>query len=366
MRAAAGIAEAGLNVLVLEEDTEIGDPVECAGLVSPRVVSMTETDAAFSREKRAEIIPPSEEPLVLRSKETKAVVMNRESFDKEMAEKAIQKGTELKIGARIVDVDKEKNRVLYRESGEKKSLRAKIIIGADGANSIVRRKLDLDEPEEILAGIQAVVGDEIDHIKIYMGREIAPSFFAWEMPHPAGGLVGIAGNDGRTYERLQKVLKMTDHEEETTALLTGSIPIGDMQETVEEGFMLVGDAACQVKPLSGGGLYPGLKSADICAEVVKKALAEGDLSKRRLNEYHKRWKKEVGKEISRGLWMRRAYKDMTDEELDDLVSSLNKDKIKKIIQEKGDIDHPSTLAKPILKSSPKLLKFTGPLIKKLF
>jgi len=54
--------------------------------------------------------------------------------------------------------------------------------------------------------------------------------------------------------------------------------------------MVVGDAARQVNPLTGGGIDSAMRAGTIAGEVAAKAVEEGDTSKERLKEYERRWK----------------------------------------------------------------------------
>lgn len=369
MRVAQRSAKAGYETLVLEEHRVIGKPVQCAGLVSPKVVSMTDTKSVLEWSKEATINPPQSEPLSIWADEPRAAIIDRSKFDREMAEEAVRKGAQIELGAHVLDTymkDDGKRFVVYRKDGKQKITTANIVVGADGPASIVRRKAGLPSPKEMLPGIQAVVGVEPEGVQIFLGNEVAPGFFGWEIPHPAGTLIGLATDDGNAFDHLNRLMAKRFVEDKILAFQAGSIPLGKMNESVRDSLMLVGDAAYQVKPLSGGGLYTGLRGADYCAEVLIDALEKGNTTEERLSEYHDLWQKDIGKEISKGIWMRKIFKKFSDKNIDDLIDSLRKEKIKKIIAEKGDIDYPSTVAKAVLKSSPKLLKFAGPLIKNIF
>lgn len=359
-------AKAGLETIVVEEDLKIGRPVSCAGLVSPRVLSMTKTKSVTLKARKAVINPPDGKPLVLDASETRAVVINRGKFDREMAKKAADAGAEIRIGAKTIGLNSTKNGIIVRKNGKKQKIRADIIVGADGAHSSIRSFAGFDRPEILLPGIQAIVGENSNDIEIYLGNKYAPGFFAWELPFSTGKLVGVASNDRMAFKHLCALLKNKGYHQKVIGYLSGTIPLGKMKDSVKDGVMLVGDAACQVKPLSGGGIYTGLKSAEHCADVIIKSNEEGDTSKEKLIEYHNRWKKDIGKEISKGLWIRKAYQSLTDEELNHLVSLLREEEVKKLIEEEGDIDYPSKLVRPVLKRAPKLLKLAGPLIKNIF
>jgi len=367
LRVAINTARAGYETVVLEKDAVIGKPVQCAGLVSPRVVELTRTNSIIGKPKKALINSPSGESLEIEANSEKAVIIDRAKFDKEMASKAAKAGAHIRLKSAVKKTTYDgKRKVKYVEEGEKKTLKADVVIGADGPASIVRRTAGLPSPEEVLPAVQAVVPSNDDTIKIHLGSETAPGFFLYELPFSTGKLIGVATDDGDTYKHLIKFLKSRDLEDKVITFLSGTIPIGDIENSVDDGLCLVGDSACQVKPLSGGGIFLGLKAADICSEVIIDALEEGDLSEKRLKEYHDRWQRKIGKRISRGMKIRKVFKNLSDEDIDELIRILKKDKTKRVIEEKGDIDFHSALFKPLFKTAPELLKFTGPVIKSLF
>ena len=114
----------------------------------------------------------------------------------------------------------------------------------------------------------------------------------------------------------------------------------------------VGDAAGQVKPTSGGGIYPGLVSAKIAGEVAAAAACEGDSSAARLCEYERRWRAALGRELRLGMIVHRMRAGMADCEMDDLVRHLaGREDLLRIIEEEGDIDRPS---RAIRKVAPRM------------
>ena len=358
------VAATGYDVKLLEQDRCIGAPVQCAGLVSPRVVAMTKTTSIIGRYNEATIHPPRTKEIVIRAPEDRAIVLDRCSFDKEMARKAVRAGTEIILGCRVYDW--KPGKVYCINNGVKEVIESKIIVAADGPASLLRRVSGLPKQREYIPGLQAIVGEESSGVEIYIGNDIAPGFFAWSVPHRAGTLYGLGTDDGQAYRHLKALLKSRGVEDKTIGLQAGSIPLGLLNDTVSDGLMLVGDAACQVKPLSGGGLYTGLIAANHCADVSIEALERGDTSKKYLDEYHKRWQDDLRSEISKGMWMRKIYRNFSDKELDRFFDSLRDERILEVIGERGDIDYPSAIAKSVLKTSPKLIKFAGPLIKNLF
>ncbi|HLC23113.1 MAG TPA: hypothetical protein VJL08_01535, partial [Dehalococcoidia bacterium] len=98
----------------------------------------------------------------------------------------------------------------------------------------------------------------------------------------------------------------------------GRIQLKTVQCSYADRMIAIGDAAGQVKPTTGGGIYYGLLCADIAAEVVGRALQADDLSRRRLAEYDRRWKKALQNEIRLGYLSRMVFERLSDSSIDEL------------------------------------------------
>jgi digeranylgeranylglycerophospholipid reductase len=98
----------------------------------------------------------------------------------------------------------------------------------------------------------------------------------------------------------------------------GGIPLKPLHHTCSNRVVVVGDAAGQVKPTTGGGIYYGLLCADIAVDVLDRAMAGNDLSARALSEYEKRWKKLLARELRIGRWARRAFERLSDRRMERL------------------------------------------------
>ena len=133
------------------------------------------------------------------------------------------------------------------------------------------------------------------------------------------------------------------------ALNVGGLPLGPPAATAVPGLLAVGDAAGQVKPTSGGGIYPGLVAAKIAGGVAAAAM-EGDCSAERLIEYDRLWRAALGRELEIGMRVNRMLGKMSAVELDELVGYLaGKPRLIKAIEEHGDIDRPSRLMARMLR-----------------
>ena len=127
--------------------------------------------------------------------------------------------------------------------------------------------------------------------------------------------------------------------------------------------MLVGDAACHAKPLSGGGVYTGVKGAELCADVVSRHLM--DNGETLLAEYDDLWKRSFGSELSRAFRIRKVFLALNDSKMDRALRMFDDPDVRHLIEERGDLDYPSALSKGVLKLAPKLAQFSPQLVKSL-
>jgi flavin-dependent dehydrogenase len=136
-----------------------------------------------------------------------------------------------------------------------------------------------------------------------------------------------------------------------------------LKKTYASNVLVVGDAAAQVKPTSGGGIYTGLLCANHCSTVAIEALQKNNYTFQFLKKYHKLWSADIGRELYLGMKFRKVYKRLTDKQIDKYIEKFQNPKIKEIISKYGDIDYPSKLVKPLLKKTPSLLKLLPSVIK---
>jgi len=101
--------------------------------------------------------------------------------------------------------------------------------------------------------------------------------------------------------------------------------------------MVVGDAAGQAKPTTGGGVYYGLLCADIAANTLKMALKADDLSAKSLSRYERGWKKKIGRELRVGYWSRKLYERLTDRQVDRIFDIMKSSGIDRALLEAKEL-----------------------------
>jgi digeranylgeranylglycerophospholipid reductase len=370
--AAHRLARSGHSVCMVEEHPKVGHPVQCAGLVSQRVLDLAGSDSMVRASVRgASVFGPSMESIRFTAESPRAFVIDRAGLDVFLADRAAKAGAEVRTSTRFDGVEGEEDdrvRVRLRSpDGSAETVRARLVVGADGVASAVARAFRLRRPVEVLPAFEAEFPEspgDADTVEVYLGRKFAPGLFGWWIPDGSGGArVGIAADaDGtparRYFDRLLDFLERRFGRRlaNPTAYLVSGIPIGTLPRTHARRVLLVGDAAAQVKPLSGGGIFTGMRCAEIAAEVASEALRKGDLSEGFLSDYDRRWRAELGEEFRRALYLRRLFTRLSDAELDRVVHALKGAHLAATIVAFGDIDFPTHVARELLKESPGLVR----------
>ncbi|MDQ1262085.1 MAG: digeranylgeranylglycerophospholipid reductase [Euryarchaeota archaeon] len=355
--AAKYAAKAGACTILLEEHPAAGWPVQCAGLLGQEAMAESELSPGphvLRGMRGATVLSPSGARLDFKARAPKAWVVDRRLFDQAMLAQAVAKGANLRLCSSVRRIRREKDgSILSLAGGEE--IEAKIVISAEGVSSFLARRAGISPPQTILSGAQVQVPfavDDAEKVEVHLG--VAPGLFAWVIPlDESSARIGLCARD-QGCERLRSFLK-TDViknrlQGSPVALNVGGLPLGPPAATAVAGLLAVGDAAGQVKPTSGGGVYPGLVAAKIAGGVAAAAAMEGDSSRERLCEYDLLWRAALGRELEIGMRVNRMLGKMSDAQLDELVGYLaGKPRLIKAIEEHGDIDRPSRLMARMLR-----------------
>ncbi len=309
--------------------------------------------------------------LTLEARSSRAYVLDRSLFDRIMFHKAVDAGALPMVGACVRSVLDRGHEVRSEIRADRmtESVLSKIVIGADGYKSTCRKASRLPPPRHMLTGIQVdLKGVEVDpdFVEIYLGKEVAPGFLAWAIPAADSVRVGLCTWDARDAPAmyLKRLLARPQFRHaRRVSTASGKIPLGAGRSAVSGGIMLIGDAACHAKPLSGGGVYTGVKGAELCADAAAMFLESHKRTS--LAEYDSMWKGEFGKELSRAFRIRKVFLNLTDKKIDKALRIFAQPSVKKLIEQKGDIDHPASISSSVLRLAPKLAQFSPQIIESL-
>ncbi|MDY0293174.1 MAG: NAD(P)/FAD-dependent oxidoreductase [Candidatus Methanomethylophilaceae archaeon] len=356
---AAALLSPDRDVMVLEEHDVPGSPVQCTGLITDEVIRMSGVRPdILSTISGAHVLFPGGGRVTVRSRSHFARLIDRGSFDGMMADAAASAGAEFAFGTRYGRHSLQDGHVSIETSAG--NIRSRLLIGADGHSSATALSLTDNGPAEYIRGIQVDVRsrcEEDDTMTLRLGSAVAPGFFSWEIPFGDFTRVGLctewSAGPPKTYlSSLLRISGLADRE--VIRRYSGKIPIGGRRRTYGERMLLIGDAAGQVKPVSGGGLYPAFKAAPFLKEAADRAFSSENFSPRSLSRYEKGWKGEIGRELRRGYALRKMYRKMSDGDLDRAGRVLCRPRARHALGDL-DLDHPSSVAREIAKDVPALV-----------
>ncbi|WP_460560078.1 geranylgeranyl reductase family protein [Halorubrum pallidum] len=307
-RFARRAAAAGRDVLLLEKGT-VGEPLACSGHVSDDIWAFVPDDA---RERllqnrvygaRFHVGGPGSDAYPFYKRDPVSNVIDRVGLDRTLADAARGAGADVREGHAVVSVEERADRVAVEASvadGGTERFEARMIAGCDGPTSRVRRSLGLPEPDELLHGVLAF-DDEPDDGDLVDVHLTAPTFFAWRIPRGDAGVeYGLAAPPGEDVST--RFDDLTDaYGVRTDRFCSGAIPIGPPERVTADRAFLIGDAAAQTKPFTGGGILYGMTAADVAAEAIDPTDPDT------LADYEAGWRDALGTEIRLGSTIRSCY-----------------------------------------------------------
>lgn len=340
--AATSCAEAGLDVLVVEEHARIGEPTHCTGILSLESTDLVKIpdDIVLRRLTRAALVGPAEScaEVSWNGDKEPILVIDRAEFDRRLAEQARAAGAMLKLATRVDRVSTHARSVEVVAGAVR--IEAKLLILACGVSYALQRQLDLPLPSQVIHTAQIEVAAEAaTDVELHFGAHVAPGGFAWVVPiardgRPALKIGVMANGDAGTY--LQSFLARPAIRARLgappSAPLRRLLPIGATPRTYAPRVLVAGDAAGLTKPTTGGGIFYSLLSGSIAAETAVEAIRVGRFDEAFLRRYEQRWRRRLGPEFRVAQWFRGFLTRCSDAELDCLVRVLGTDDVQSLIR----------------------------------
>ncbi len=284
------LAGAGHDVLLVDRRTDLTTAVRTTGIF----VRKTLDDFPLPAEhlgppiRRVVLHPPDRRrPVELVSGRDEFRVGDMGPLYASAARTAVDAGVRLVLGTRCTgrrDGD-------WRLAGPDGpvAVRARFVVGADGARSRVARDLGLDRNRSLLVGAEEVfevpAGDRVPSFHCVVDPSLAPGYLAWVVDDGRHAHVGVAGYADRFPHGLRAALDRFAASApgldgvprpDRVERRGGPIPVGGLLRRIGgAGGLLVGDAAGAVSPLTAGGLDPCLRLSAHAADVLDDALRSG-------------------------------------------------------------------------------------------
>jgi len=352
--AAKRVAERGFSVQVFEEHSVVGEPSHCAGLISVeglRRLGVEPRDSFIQGTVYGgRVYAPSGESLELRDRKSRAYVVDRRALDMHLAERAADAGAGLALSERVEALEFKGVRATLRLRGG--SVEPTVVIDAEGPGARLLSQAGHDTGQRgLLNGFNVeLAGVEVDQgmVELWFGNSLADGFFAWVIPtgddSARCGLAsrgdGLAGLKGFVRKRFGVE---APSEVRAGRVCTG----GPVRRTVYGNVLLVGDAAGQVKPTTGGGVVLGGLCACVAGDVASEHLARGE----DLSRYERLWRREYGHEFRLMLALRGLMNGLGDERLSRALQAFSEEGLQAKAQsllETGDVDMQSGVIREAL------------------
>jgi digeranylgeranylglycerophospholipid reductase len=352
------IARSQVPVTVLEEHETIGSPSHCAGHVGKKSLSKVglavPEEIVQNRIRGARFYSPLCHELVLDHGSTVTYVLNRAKFDKWLAERAVESGATYILNSRVrsITFDERPHKLVVEKSDYRKELPCNLVIDAQGYPASLPRATSIIKTHNsrivngVLAEADNLTDVDDEFVELYFGNEYAPGFFAWIIPKRDGSAkigLGAKGQDPinllHTFSSRHPVASKKLRGSKIFNLTVHPIPLsGPLTQTYADGLLLVGDAASQVKPTTGGGIVTGILCSKIAGEVAAQSWKQSVYTAEFLSRYQSQWKKALSKDFLVMSRIRTYLDKLSDAKLDNLFELALKTGLMNDLRTMDDID----------------------------
>jgi geranylgeranyl reductase family protein len=315
------LVKAGLDIALLEQSARTKAD---SGIVSSHFFEHVPDHSLIkARIKAIDLVSPNGTKINIRSNAPFAFVLNREKLGKKMRASVRsriinERFTGCEIHKGWVDV-----------STDNRRYSCKVLVGADGTMSAVRNAIGIKPPETTWGLIDRA--ESRGPISVYFSKHYSADGFAWRIPQ--NNEIGVLSST-KPMEYFANFAH--DLGKQKLRAVGSPIPVGTCR-SYSDRCLLVGDAAGQVKPLTGGGMVWGLRCAEIAAKAVEYAFdADRYDAFFWKTEYERKWQAAIGKEMKRQLIVRSFYRKIGNEQINGVFETV-KPRLERI----GEFDYDS-------------------------
>ncbi len=375
---ALNIGLEGHQVHLFESKETIGKTEHCAGLLSLDGLDKIGLDALPSGIIQndnilgGKLYSPTGRELIVKKSQSHAIVVNRARFDQYLANLAQQNNVIIHTSSRVVNINRKKNNLelILGRKKEYSKFSSNLAILAEGRFPRLNSKVGLPVPRksDIVFTTQFLVSNinnlDPQFVELFQTNQYAPGFFAWIIPiSKTTAKIGLGSVNRPTKNYLEQFMynhpsvKDRLYNAKILQKMSGAIPLGGpIKRTYTDNVLIVGDAASQTKPTTGGGVVFGGIAALHAANITIQAIKEQDYSSKILSNYEKAWKKNLKKELFYMRCVRKYLNCISDKDTDRLFELLNDSKIKDLFTNYGHVDNQRKIVQKCL-LEPRLWPF---------
>lgn len=366
------LAKSDINVCLIDKKKLIGLPLQCAGIINKRVLDFNQipNEIILNKAKGANLHTRNHS-LTVSKEDYQALIIDRVAYDQFLYKRAIENGVDSFLSSKVISIDDLEGEVIFQNDSNQKTIKSKIIVGADGPFSLVSSTIgnDFDYYCASQYLVKADNVDDLSFVDLYAYEDLFPGFI-WSIPVNEN-IVRLGLFSNHDYKKQREILDSflkNDFKygnQEVIEKYKGKIPIYSKDNKLYKNrALIIGDAASQVKPTTGGGLLIGFETVQIAKKSIIKALNSNfkdALNSQGIDENDKEILQDIFKDYQKGFEERflkefitqfkvqKTLCTLSDDDLDYFFLKLKEEKVDMLISEYGDMDNQSILVKEFLK-----------------
>ncbi len=312
------VAKAGLNVCLIDRKSreEIGEKV-CGDAVGKHHFDRLDLAYPKGDELRTRIegikihSPDMQTVFTVRSASLYGFILNRHRFGQRLLNDAVEAGATLLDSTIAVQPEIKDGFIIGITAKDLKSeatikVQSKVVVDASGFTAILRKKLppeieidtsvNNEDVEACYREIRQLIKSDSNHrfCEIFLDQMQTPCGYHWVFPEGESRIntgLGVAMTKGFPNPKnqfYQKILPKSTFKN-STVVKSGSwyVPTRRPLDCMTgNGIIVVGDSACQVNPIHGGGIGPSMMGGSLAGKAIVDAIEKDDLSREGLWQYN--------------------------------------------------------------------------------
>lgn len=284
----------GVRVLLVDRKPQLDQSIHTTGIFVRRTLEDFDLpeDCLGPPVRHVTLYSPARRKLELSSSHDEFRIGQMGKLYQRLLENCLRAGVEWMPATRYAEHRSSNGHVVVRLDGSfvSQSVRARYLVGADGATSRIAKGLRLDTNREWIVGVEDVFSDvPLDgppRLYCFMDPKLAPGYLAWVAHDGVETHIGVGGYPS-LFDPIRALDKFRDGLRQIIDLSQakhverrgGRIPVGGvLRRIANQQGLLIGDAAGAVSPLTAGGLDPCMRLSTLAAEVITQYLETADAS----------------------------------------------------------------------------------------